>query len=260
MSSVARLLSGVPRGLWLPIAVLAMAQIAGTLYPGESTTLAPPLDIARAGYRLLADGTLLVSTGQTLLAAALGLAVGGATGMLLGIFLGRFRVIDRLLTFPIEVLRPIPPIALLPIALMVFGFGYRLEAAIIAFGVLWPILVLTRNAIAGIEPQLLELSALLEMGSKDRITKIVLPAILPRLFVAFRLAVGIALILAVTVEITINPLGLGSGIMLAGQSLEPAAMLAYLIWIGCIGIALNTSLLALQKRWFSHGPSLPVAQ
>jgi ABC-type nitrate/sulfonate/bicarbonate transport system permease component len=256
VNALARWLKSVPRGLWLPIAIVVIAQIAGSLSPGESMSLAPPLEIASAGYKLLADGTLLVATGQTLLAAAFGLAVGGIAGLLIGVFLGRFRTIDRLLDFSIEVVRPIPPIALLPIGLMVFGFGYQFEAAIIAFGVLWPILVLTRNAIAGIEPQLLEFSALLEMSSKDRTTKIILPAILPRLFVAFRLAAGIALILAVTVEITINPLGLGRGIMLAGQSLEPAAMLAFLVWIGFIGTALNASLLALQKRWFSHGPAL----
>lgn len=253
MNGLARLLNGIPRGLWLPLTVVVAAQVAGSLNPGESSSLAPPLDIARAGYALLTDGTLLVATGQTLLASAFGLGLGGLAGLVAGIFLGRFRRIDRLMTFSIEVVRPIPPIALLPIALMVFGFGYRLEAAIIAFGVVWPVLVLTRNAIAAIEPQLLEFSALIEMSSRQRITRIILPAILPRLFVAFRLAAGIALILAVTVEITLNPLGLGRGIMLAGQSLDAAAMLAYLIWIGCIGLALNAALLALQRRWFSHG-------
>ena len=62
-----------------------------------------------------------------------------------------------------------------------------------------------------------------------------MPAALPRIFVAFRLAAGIALIVAVTVEIAVNPLGLGAGIMTAQQALRPELMLAYLVWIGIVG-------------------------
>ena len=60
---------------------------------------------------------------------------------------------------------------------------------------------------------------------------------MPRIFVAFRLAAGISLIVAVTVEIAVNPLGLGYGVMTAGQALRPELMLAYLFWIGIVGYA-----------------------
>ena len=86
----------------------------------------------------------------------------------------------------------------------------------------------------------------------QRVWKIIIPAALPRIFVAFRLAAGIALIVAVTVEIAINPLGLGAGIMLAQQALRPDLMLAYLVWIGAIGYALNVLLVVAQKRLFGR--------
>ena len=79
-----------------------------------------------------------------------------------------------------------------------------------------------------------------------------IPAALPRIFVAFRLSAGIALIVAVTVEIAINPIGLGAGIMLAQQALRPDLMLAYLFWIGVIGYALNVLLIAAQRRLFGR--------
>jgi len=84
----------------------------------------------------------------------------------------------------------------------------------------------------------------------------VLPAALPRIFVAFRLAAGIALIVAVTVEIAINPLGLGYAMMNAQQTLRPALMLALLVWIGLIGWGFNGLLLWMQNRLF--GPAARV--
>jgi ABC-type nitrate/sulfonate/bicarbonate transport system permease component len=71
---------------------------------------------------------------------------------------------------------------------------------------------------------------------------------LPRVFVGFRLAAGIALIVSVTVEIAANPIGLGHAIMMAQQSLRPALMLAMLVWIGVVGFAINGILIFLQQR------------
>jgi sulfonate transport system permease protein len=78
-----------------------------------------------------------------------------------------------------------------------------------------------------------------------------LPAMVPRLFVALRLGVAIALVVAVTVEIAANPHGMGYAIMIAQQSLDPALMLAWLFWIGAVGYAINAAALALQ-RFVAH--------
>lgn len=248
----ARALGRVPRGVWLPLALLLAAEAVTRLARVESASLAPPSDVAAALLALLLDGSLIAATGQTVLATLGGLAVGGTIGLCAGLFLGLCRVADRLLEFTLEILRPVPPVALIPLALMLFGTGYRLETAIIAFGAVWPVLILSRSAIASIEPRLMELSRLLGLRASERVYKIIVPAISPQLFVAFRLAAAIALVLAVTVEITLNPIGLGNGIMLAGSALDPARMLAHLAWIGAVGFALNAFLLAIQQRLFGH--------
>ena len=100
---------------------------------------------------------------------------------------------------------------------------------------------------SGIEPRLIEVSRVLRLSPGDRVRKIIIPAALPRIFLAFRLAAGIALIVAVTVEIAINPIGLGAAIMTAQQALRPDLMLAYLVWIGVIGYALNIGLVVAQQ-------------
>ena len=152
----------------------------------------------------------------------------------------------------IEAIRPIPSIALLPIALIALGFGYRMEIAIVAFACVWPILILSRAAVREVEPRLMEVSRALRLSPADRVRKIIIPAALPRIFVAFRLAAGIALIVAVTVEIAINPIGLGAAIMTAQQALRPDLMLAYLVWIGLIGYGLNAGLMLAQRRLFGR--------
>jgi NitT/TauT family transport system permease protein len=127
-----------------------------------------------------------------------------------------------------------------------------MEIVIVAFACVWPILILSRAAIGGIEPRLIEVSRALRLSPADRVRKVIIPAALPRIFLAFRLAAGIALIVAVTVEIAINPIGLGAAIMTAQQALRPDLMLAYLVWIGAVGYALNIGLLLAQRHLFGR--------
>lgn len=244
------------RGLVIPVGFVLAAELAARATGGESSLLAPPSAIAAAFVTALADGTLLTATLQTLATSLGGLAIGAALGLLIGMLLGLVRTADRLMEFSIEAFRPIPAVALIPIALLVFGFGFRMEIAIVAFAAFWPVLILSRAAVAGVEPRLIQVARALGFGVSARVWKIVLPAALPRIFVAFRLAAGIALIVAVTVEIAANPLGLGYSMMLAQQTLRPELMLALLVWLGFVGWAMNQMLVWSQRRLF--GPAAMV--
>ena len=239
------------RALALPAVLLVLAEI-GARAGGPSDTIAPPSEVLVALFGALADGSLLVATRDTLASAFAGLAIGAAIGLSLGVLFGSVSALDRLTELSVELVRPIPSVAVIPIALVALGFGYRLEIAIVAFACLWPLLVLSRSAVAGVEPRLIEVARVLRLGPFARIFKIIAPAALPRIFVAFRLAAGISLVVAVTVEIAVNPMGLGAGIMTAGQALRPDAMLAYLLWIGIIGFGLNAALTFAQNRLFGQ--------
>src|SRR5262245_13259411 len=149
-------------------------------------------------------------------------------------------------------LRPIPSVALLPLSLLVFGFGYRMEVAVIAFATFWPALILTQSAVAQIEPRLIEVSRLMGLTRLQMAWKIVLPAAAPRLMTGLRLAAGFALVVAVTAEIVSNPQGLGRDLMLAQETLRPDRMFAALVWVGLIGWGLNVTLLRLEHWLFAH--------
>lgn len=239
------------KALLLPILLIILAEFGGrAAQPSDS--VAPPSQIVVAFVEALGDGTLLAATRDTLISAFSGLAIGAGIGLILGILLGVLRPLDRLLELTIELLRPIPSVAVIPVALVALGFGYRLEITIVSFACVWPLLVLTRAAVRGVEPRLIEVARALRLSPWQRIVKIVTPAALPRIFVAFRLAAGISLIVAVTVEIAVNPQGLGFEVMAAGQALRPELTLAFLAWIGIVGYSLNAFLVFAQGRLFGR--------
>ena len=239
------------KGLVVPLALVILAELAARA-GGPSDSTAPPSQVFVALLGALADGTLLAATRDTLASAFGGLALGAGAGVVGGLALGLVRPLDRLMELSVELLRPIPSVAIIPIALIALGFGYRLEVAIVAFSCFWPVLILSRSAVRSVEPRLIEVARALKLSPGSAALKIVAPAAAPRLFVAFRLATGVALVVAVTVEIAVNPQGLGYEAMTASQALRPALMLADLLWIGVVGYTLNAALLFAQRRLFPH--------
>ncbi|MFT3816815.1 MAG: ABC transporter permease subunit [Rubrivivax sp.] len=235
---MARMLRGL-QALAFPAVLIAALEWYTRGTGAGSEALAPPSLALKAFWGATTDGSLWTATAFTLGSAALGLLIGALLGLLLGIVLGTSPRAARMGFLSIEVLRPVPSVALIPLSLLVFGFGVRMEVAVVAFATFWPMLVLAQAAARQIEPRLLEVSLALGLSPRDRVTKIVIPAMVPRLFVALRLGVAIALVVAVTVEIAANPNGMGYAIMIAQQSLDPALMLAWLFWIGVVGFAVN---------------------
>ena len=229
-----------------PLSVMAALEAWARTAGAGSDSVAPPSAAIGAFLRAAADGSLLSSTAFTLGTAAAGLALGSVLGILCGTALGLSLRAARLAFVSVEVLRPVPSVALIPLSMLVFGFGVRMELAVVAFATFWPMLVLSQAAVRQVEPQLLEVARALQLSRTAVFAKVVLPAMVPRLFVALRLGVAIALVVAVTVEIAANPHGMGYAMMVAQQSLDPALMLAWLFWIGVIGYAINAGALALQ--------------
>ncbi|MGV0983797.1 MAG: ABC transporter permease [Limnohabitans sp.] len=236
-----------------PLLLLTALELYVRSVADSSDALAPPTQALKAWWELLwlaTDEGLWQVTGFTLGTAALGLLLGACLGLVLGLILGLSPRAGHMSFLTIEVLRPIPSVALIPLAMLVFGFGVRMELSVVAFATFWPMLILTQAAARQVEPRLLEVSAALGLSAWQRTQWIVLPAMIPRLFVALRLGVAVALVVAVTVEIAANPHGMGYAMMIAQQSMEPARMLAWLFWIGVVGMLINV--LTLRAQHWVH--------
>jgi len=236
-----------------PWVIPALLLLAFELYARRasalgSDSLAPVSAAVKAWWGAALDGSLWQATAFTLGTAALGLGVGALLALAGGIALGLSARAARMGFMTTELLRTVPSVALIPLAMLMFGFGVRMEMAVVAFATFWPLMLLVQASVRQVEPRLLEVSRVLGLSARERAFKIVLPAIAPRLFVALRLGVAVALVVAVTVEIAANPNGMGYAMMIAQQSFDPALMLAWLGWIGVVGYAVNAGMLRLQRH------------
>jgi NitT/TauT family transport system permease protein len=238
-------------GALLPVLVFVFWEAGSRAGVLPTDTFSRPSDITAAFAAGVADGSIPLATWLTVQAALFGFAIAAVAGILVGVVLGLSPFLERTVGPSIEALRPVPAVALTPLTLLLFGFGLRMEAAVVAFACIWPVLIVTIAAVRGIEPRLLEVAQTLELTFAARLRKIILPAALGRIVVGLRVAVSISLIVAVTVEIVMNPRGLGYGMIIAQQSLQPALMYAQLLWLALLGWGLNALLTRTLGQW--HG-------
>jgi NitT/TauT family transport system permease protein len=245
----------VPRalkGFLLPLIFLLLWEISARAGLIVAESMSHPSAIAGAAWIAATDGSLVKATRETFGAALAGMALGALLGIACGVAFGLSRLLAAMMRLSTESLRPIPSVALIPLALLIYGYGFRMEIAVVAFACFWPLLIITESAVLGIEPRLIEVSRALGFSLPARVFKFVLPAALPRVFVGLRLAAAVALVVAVTVEITANPIGLGYALIVAQESMKPDRMFVFLIWIGFLGWLVNAVLLRAQHRWFGR--------
>jgi ABC-type nitrate/sulfonate/bicarbonate transport system permease component len=237
------------RGLLIPVLLIALWEIGARVGVLPEDTMSRPSEIVVAGWEALLDGSLLLATFQTFQTALIGLALGSIIGIALGVLIGLSSILEGIIGPTLDTIRPVPAVALIPLALLIYGFGVRMEVLVITFACVWPVLIVTVSAVRGIEPRLLEVARILEMPPLSRMRRIVVPAALARIAIGIRVGAGVALVVAVTVEIVLNPQGLGYGMIIAAQSLRPELMWAELMWVGFAGWAFNTLLLTIDRRW-----------
>jgi ABC-type nitrate/sulfonate/bicarbonate transport system permease component len=227
------------RSIAIPAAALVLWEVVAGLRVVDLEFISRPSHILIAAISGLADGSFLYATWQTLEACLFGIAIALVVGVFVGIFLGLSQFAEFVSRPSLESLRSIPSIAFAPLTLLLFGFGLPMEGMIVAYACLWPILITTISAVRNIEPRLIEIAAALEMSPVKRVQKIIIPAVLSRVLVGLRTAAGFALVVSVTVEILINPRGLGYGLIIAQQSLRIDVMYAYLLWLAVLGLLVN---------------------
>lgn len=238
------------RALLFPAVLLLIWETSMSFGAEPSDFLAKPSEIGRTAWEILIDGVLIKAALETFTAAVSGLALGGSAGILIGLLLGLYPTFSRLAEIPFETVRPIPSVALVPLSLLAFGFGLRMEVAVVAFGCFWPTAIYSTAAARQIEPRLQEVSRNLGLGFFKKLWLVIIPAAMPTVFVGIRVATALALVISVTVEVAANPRGLGYAMIIAQQTLKPDLAFAMLFWIGVIGLLMNYSLVAIQRRLF----------
>ncbi|HEY0248204.1 MAG TPA: ABC transporter permease [Gryllotalpicola sp.] len=239
-------------GLIVPAAIIVIWQLAKSLGALPYDNVPSPFQIVRSYGALIADGELARNLGHTLLACLGGWALGSAIGIALGVGLGVSRAAWNYSMASVEVLRAIPAIAFVPIAVIIFTQTLQMEISIATWVAIWPVTVSTMNGVASVSSEHHDVARSLRLSWLERVTKLALPTAMPKLLVALRLSLSGALVLAIVAEIVGNPAGIGYALVSAQQALRPDEMFAYILLTGVIGLVLN-GLLSLVYRYAAPG-------
>lgn len=209
----------------------------------------PPLSrMLSAIYDDASSGALWSDLGDTLEGWILGFAIAALAGVALGVTIGGSRFLRAFTQSTIEFLRPIPSVALVPLAVIVFGATLQSKLLLVIYASLWPVLVQVLAGVADVDPVAQDTAQSYGLGTWLRLRHLVWPTMLPYLVTGLRLSATIALILTVTSELVIGSPGLGRSIALAQSGGAVATMYGLVIVTGALGLGVNGAMRAIAAR------------
>lgn len=189
---------------------------------------------------------------ETLRRMVLGFVSASIVGVAAGAAIGLSANVRAYVEPTLELIRPLPASAVIPVFVLMIGLNERMIIAVIAFASLWPVLLGTVHGFKTIEPRLIEVSRMLHLTRMELIFKIALPNAMPDIFAGLRLALTVSLILAVVTEMLSGMPGLGHNIIMAARSFRSADLYAGIIVLGAIGYLTNVTLERVERhvlRW-----------
>ena len=184
-----------------------------------------------------------------------GFALAAALALLLGLLIGRVRPVREMLDPFLQLLRPVPVTAWLPLSKIVFGLGPRSAFFLVALGAFYPILLNTVFGVRNVEPRLFEAAQMLGGSRHAMFAKVVLPAALPSIFTGLRLGLGFAWVVIVVGEMTGVQTGLGAIIMEARQLSRTEIVICGMIIIGIAGFVSDWIVMQIGRRLLAWSPS-----
>ena len=232
-------------GLVPILLALALWQVFG---PERSAFLPRPAEWWRGGLAIARNEDLPAAIVASLETIVSGLTIAVLLGTGFGLAIGGSALARRMLMPVLEFVRAIPAAALVPIGVLLFGYDGRMKTGIVVIGVVWPILLNVAAAVARVHPILLDVAASLRMGRRARVVKILLPSILPALLLGVRVALPLAVVITLVVEMLTAVFGLGSLMIGAQRDYKAGQVFALLVLVGAIGLCLNGLLAILEAR------------
>ena len=226
------------RALGIGLALLSWQALAWSrVVPADYFPGLPA--IAAAEWSSLRSGGFLANFGTTTVRAVGGLAIAILIGLCLAIVTGRYRLVRRMLGPFVDMLRVLPPPAIVPISIFVLGIGNQLFMFIIAFASLWPIYINAANALAVAEPVQMMTARCFGYSDWEILVRVRLPAALPEIMTGIRIGTGVALLATIAAEMLAGQSGLGFLLYDAAFSLRTPEMFAIMATIGALGLLLN---------------------
>lgn len=204
-----------------------------------------PVAVLNSMGELIANGSLLKNTVASLFRVSIGFSLAVFLGVPLGIILGRIEFTKLLFNPVIQFLRPISPLAWIPLAMLWFGIGDPPAIFLIFLASFFPMVLSTSVAVESIKPTYFQVAANFNFSRTEILTKIVIPAITPEVITALRMTIAVAWLVVVAAEMIAVQSGLGYLILDARNALRMDYVMVGMIVIGIIGLLLDYIMRAL---------------
>jgi NitT/TauT family transport system permease protein len=232
-----------PLERYLPLVTFGVLLIAweGLVRLGltSAAVLPGPVRVLASGWELLRGGLLARHVVASLFRVTAGYYLAAVLGLPLGILLGQWKLGQSTFNSLIQFLRPISPLAWIPLAMLWFGIGDRPAVFLIFLASFFPIVVSTVVAVQHINSTYFRVAANFGLSRWERVTHIIVPAILPGILPALRISLGVAWMVVVAAEMIAVKSGLGYLILDARNALRMDYVIAAMIAIGAIGVVLD---------------------
>ncbi|GIH15341.1 ABC transporter permease [Rugosimonospora africana] len=231
----------------LALALWQVLSATGVLSKDSFPTMTST--VSALGHQL---GTreLWAAVGQTLQGWALGMLIGGGLAIVVGSLLGYSRFAYRSVIPVIEVLKTVPAIAILPLAIIIFGATMQMKLFLVSFGIFWPLTIQVIYGVRAVDPVVRDTAQVLQVRGLRRFGVVTLPSAAPFLATGLRVAAATGLILAVIAELIGGAAGLGLGVLTAenaGPS-ELPDMYALILVTGLLGVVVTGAFMAAERR------------
>lgn len=229
-------------------AFILLWQLLSTFEIINPLLLPSPTVLLSTMWDMIVDGSMFVHAAASLDRVLVGFAIAAAVGIALGVALGWWSVASELVRPIVEALRPIPPIAWTPLAILWFGVGNAPSYFLVFIGAVFPIFVNTFAAVKGLDRTQVNAALCLGAGPKLLVTDVIIPAALPIIFPGLRIALGVGWMCVVAAELIAAQSGLGYMIQQSRMLLQTNYVLTGMVVIGIIGFAMNAGMVWLEQR------------
>lgn len=242
--------------IWPPLAVLVaiVAVWWCAVIATDSLIFPTPLQVVTGTMELVEDGSLWEHIGASLMRVGVGFALAVVVAIPMGLWMGRVEGAFRTLNPVFQILRPISPIAWIPVAILWFGVGNASPVFLIFIAAVFPMIVQTAAGVHTIEKRYLRAAENFGVSRAKLFRQVIVPAVLPEIIVGMRISLGVAWLVVVAAEMIALRSGLGYLIIdsrNAGNRYD--LVIAGMIIIGLIGLALDGIMRLLEKlkvvRW-----------
>ncbi|MBD1551229.1 ABC transporter permease [Pseudomonas typographi] len=240
--------------LLVPVVLVVAWQLCASLGWLDDFVLPSPWHILLAYQELWHTGELQAALPVSLARAGLGLAIGGGLGLVLGVIAGLSAHAERLYDAPLQMVRTIPFIALVPLFVVWFGIGELAKVLLIVGAAIFPVYLNAYHGIRGIDKKLLELGNSFAMSRAEQVRLIVLPLAMPSILVGWRYAAGSALLGLVAAEQINSSAGLGYILNNANQFQRTDIIIAGILIYALLGVLVDIIMRQLERVLLTWRP------